>query len=367
MTVIYRSHGLNPVAPLPVNHAANSKTCCSRKASIITLSLGIVVAVAAIVAAIAMTALLVMSLALQIWLPISFVPLFLIGSSMVFVGGSELHTNNKELELKNAAALKISMNREIALEFEKQGYEVRLPNVPTEIWSKITKLLPYKDLLFFSGVCKDARVLASSVIRKPIEAFVREHAFGKEKWKEKFQKANYNNEIDDEEPPIPNIFQMFGHYPKWRNFFEKHRLVLIPSKLDGKIITINLINDLFKFGSQDNPQPIFTFSTDKIREQYGSSFTDKSHWVCTEKFMVGAGISYNDLEKIPNLYDMAMVFFATIEESQFEEKVIRCQEKINEVSHVVLRCGFKEKKFEIDFENDLITDPNIGTVSTHIF
>jgi hypothetical protein len=100
--------------------------------------------------------------------------------------------------------------------------------------------------------------------------------FGAKEW------ARYFGEVG-EEPPLPSDIDeiLNSPCPFWpeKTVKDTHLLVLIPSTVDGEAFTLDLLEDLAKYPSEDGHYTQYFLYDDEVQRSSGDVYSSSSYWV----------------------------------------------------------------------------------------
>lgn len=148
-----------------------------------------------------------------------------------------------------------------------------------EIFLKILSYLNENEIETCSLVSKEWKRIASD--EALLEALCLRGAFGKEKW------TTYFGDIGEQPPLPPNIRQILKSRPSFLNgnsVEETFILVLIPSSINGKPLTLNSIGSLVKLRLQGNSiYDGYRYIGSEIIAEYGDKSVNASYWVLMSK------------------------------------------------------------------------------------
>lgn len=150
-------------------------------------------------------------------------------------------------------------------------------HLPEEAFFKILSYLNENELGRSSLVSKEwKRIASDEALWKPLYPKI---AFGKEKW------ATHFGVIGEEPPLPPNIHQILKSRPRFLNgksVEETHMLVLIPSSINGKPLTLNSIGDLVESPLQGHKTG-YRYIWSEMFTEHGEKSVNASYWVLMSK------------------------------------------------------------------------------------
>jgi hypothetical protein len=115
-----------------------------------------------------------------------------------------------------------------------------------------------------------------SVSLLPLRTPVPSQAFGAKKWKQYFGEVGIA-------PPLPgDISEILSRpCPFWpeQQVKDTHLLVLVPSTINGRPFTLNLLNELIRSPKSGNHSTKYDYYDNEIARVFGNQASDSSYWI----------------------------------------------------------------------------------------
>ena len=108
-------------------------------------------------------------------------------------------------------------------------------------------------------------------------------AFGKAKWE------TYFGDIGEEPPLPPNMHEILASrcpFDPTKSVQETHLLVLVPARVNGAPLTLNLLGELVKKPKGGGHVTQYRDVWDPISKQYGAVPCQESHWVLMSRDVI---------------------------------------------------------------------------------